>query len=116
MMESMRESWTDKRLDDLNDKVDRGFERIDADLRLLRVETRTEFTTLRGEMQSGFEAVRGEMQSGFEAVRGEMKSGFERSDERFDALHRLMIRFCGLMLAALIGLIAPLIGLVATQL
>lgn len=109
-MESMRESWTDKRLDDLNDKVDRGFERIDADLRLLRVETRTESTTLRGEMQSGFEAVRGEMQSGLEAVRGEMKSGFERMeerfDERFDALHRLMVQFCGLMLAALIGLIA----------
>lgn len=88
MMESMRESWTDKRLDDLNDKVDRGFERIDADLRLLRVETRTEFTTLRGEMKGGFERME------------------ERFDERFDALHRLMIQFCGLMLAALIGLIA----------
>lgn len=79
-MESVRESWTDKRLDDLNDKVDR----IDADLRALRVETRTEFT----------------------ALRGEMKDGFDRIDERFDALHRLMVQFCGLMIAALIGLIA----------
>ena len=27
MMQVMRESWTDERLDDLNGKVDRGFER-----------------------------------------------------------------------------------------
>jgi hypothetical protein len=56
-MESMRESWTDKRLDDLNQKVDRGFERIDADLRARRVETRTEFVALRGEMKAGFDRV-----------------------------------------------------------
>jgi len=29
-MQTMRESWTDARLDDLNDRVDRGFERVDA--------------------------------------------------------------------------------------
>lgn len=84
MMNSMRESWTDKRLDDLNEKVDRGFDRIDADLRGLRVETRTEFV----------------------ALRGEMKAGFDRVDERFDALHRLLVQFAGLLVAALIGLIA----------
>jgi hypothetical protein len=82
-MESMRESWTDERLDDLNQRVDRGFERVDADLRELRLE---------------------------------MKGGFDRVDERFDALHRLMIQFCGAMLVALIGLIASLTGLFVTQL
>jgi uncharacterized sodium:solute symporter family permease YidK len=39
-----------------------------------------------------------------------VKDGFERIeqrlDERFDALHRLMVQFCGLMVAALVGLIA----------
>jgi hypothetical protein len=84
MMESMRESRTDRRLDDLNDKVDRGFERIDADLRLQRVEVRTEFT----------------------ALRGEMKGGFERIDDRLEALHRLLLRGAGVVFAALIGLIA----------
>jgi hypothetical protein len=34
-MEAMREAWTDGRLDDLNKKVDRGFDRVDADLRAL---------------------------------------------------------------------------------
>ncbi len=98
MMESMRESWTDKRLDDLNGKVDRGFERVDTDLHALRVETRTEFTGLRGEMKVGFERME------------------ERFDERFDALHRLMIQFCGLMLAALVGLIATFTGVFIAQL
>jgi hypothetical protein len=88
-MESMRESWTDKRLDDLNQKVDRGFERIDADIHGLRVETRTEFVALRGEMKAGFDRV---------------DERFERINERFDALHRLLIQSGGVLLAALVGL------------
>lgn len=34
-MEAMREAWTAGRLDDLSKKVDRGFDRVDADLRAL---------------------------------------------------------------------------------
>lgn len=81
-MELMRESWTDKRLDDLNEKVGSGFERIDADIRGLRVETRTEFV----------------------ALRGDMKAGFDRVDERFEALHRLLVQSAVVLLAALVGL------------
>lgn len=83
-MESMRESWTDKRLDDLNGKVDRGFERVETEMHAQRVETRTEFT----------------------ALRGEMKASFERVDERFDALHRLLIQVGCVLTTALIGLVA----------
>jgi len=32
---SVRESWTDERLDDLSRKVDQGFARLDADMRAL---------------------------------------------------------------------------------
>jgi hypothetical protein len=36
-MEAMaRESWTDERLDDLNQRVSAGFQRVDADIRDLR--------------------------------------------------------------------------------
>jgi hypothetical protein len=35
MVMSVRESWTDERLDDLNKKVDQGFARLDADMRAL---------------------------------------------------------------------------------
>lgn len=34
-METMRQSWTDERLDDLNNRVDNGFRRVGADLRAL---------------------------------------------------------------------------------
>jgi len=34
-MEAMRNAWTDKRLDDLNGRVEEGFRRVDADLRAL---------------------------------------------------------------------------------
>jgi hypothetical protein len=53
-----------------------------------RLETRTEFMALRSEMKSGFDRLE------------------KRIDDGFDDLHRLMIQFCGLMLAALIGLVA----------
>lgn len=64
-MEAMRQSWTDKRLDDLNNRVDDGFRRVDADLRALNA--------------------------------------------RFDALQRTMLQIGG-------GVIAALVGLIATQL
>jgi hypothetical protein len=35
MVMSVRESWTDERLDDLSKKVDQGFARLDADMRAL---------------------------------------------------------------------------------
>ena len=94
-MERMRESWTDERLDDLNHKVDAGFDRLDADIRGLRVEARTEFVALRGEMKAGFDRV----DERFERME-------HRLDERFESLHRLLIQFTGALLAALIGLIA----------
>lgn len=89
-MHVMRETWTDARLDDLNHRVDQGFNRVDADIRTLRSEV--------GDLRS------------------ETKAGFERVDERFEAMHRLLLRFCWLALVTLVGLAAPVIGLVATKL
>jgi hypothetical protein len=50
---SARASWTDERLDDLNERVsdmgrrmDAGFERVDQDLRALRSETNARFDAL----------------------------------------------------------------------
>jgi hypothetical protein len=45
-----RETWSDERLDELNNRVDEGFK-----------ETRTEFRAVRSEMQQEFQAVRAEM-------------------------------------------------------
>jgi len=35
-MEAVREKWTDERLDDLNQRMAAGFQRVDTDLRELR--------------------------------------------------------------------------------
>jgi hypothetical protein len=37
-MEAVREKWTDERLDDLNERVSQGFNRLDQDMREMRSE------------------------------------------------------------------------------
>jgi flagellar capping protein FliD len=130
IMEAMRESWTDDQMDDLNAKVDR----IDADVRGLRVEMKTEFTAVRGEIREGFEKIEKRFEKidkrfektdeRFEQRFEKMDARFENTDERFEKrfekidarfesmdvrLHQIyqtMLGFCSVALAALIGLIA----------
>lgn len=47
-----REQWTDKRLDDLNNRVDDGFVRLDKDIR----ELRDKVDALQSEMNARFDA------------------------------------------------------------
>lgn len=63
-MESVREKWTDERLDDMSARVSEGFGRLDSDLRDLR----SDLNGLRSDMRSEFGAVRAEMSSRFEAT------------------------------------------------
>ena len=79
---AMRETWTDERLDDLNLKVDRGFELMER--RFDRVDDR------------------------FERVEAKFDEKFERVDEKFEALYRLIIQLGGGSLAALIGILGVL--------
>lgn len=87
----MRNSWTDERLDD-------GFERVRADIALLRSETGEEFKSLREEIGS----LRRETQDEAKSLRAEMHRGFE-------GLHRTLFQVGG-------GIVAALIGVIATQL
>ena len=121
-MEAMRESWTDGRLDDLNTRIDQRFDQVDqrfdqVDQRFEQVDKRFDQVDQRFErVEAEARALRVEMRTEFVALRGEMKGGFELVDARFDAMHRLLIQFCGLMSAALFGVIASLVGLIVTQL
>jgi hypothetical protein len=96
-MESMRESWTDKHLDDLNDKVDG----VGADVRAHGIETRTEFAAVRGEMRDGFDRV----DDRFQRVDDRFQRMEARLDDRFDALHRLLIQIAALTITALLGVL-----------
>jgi hypothetical protein len=90
-METVRESWTDERLDDLKEGVSDLGRRMDA----------------------GFAENRREVSQGAASIRKEMKEEFRAVDARFDALQRTIIQVAGGMAAAIC---AALIGLIATQL
>lgn len=92
IMETVREKWTDERLDDLKDEVE-----------TLRAEMRDEFRAVRTEMREEFRAVRGEIGS----LRNEMHAGFE-------SMHRTMVQFGAVLIAALVGLMATQLW-IATQ-
>lgn len=47
-----REAWTDERLDDLNARVEKGFDRVDTDIRELRSEMKTGFAEVNGRIDS----------------------------------------------------------------
>jgi hypothetical protein len=63
-MEAMAQEWTDGRLTELSQKVDRGFERVDADIRDLRVE----IATVQRTMAQGFIALTAAMLAGFGGI------------------------------------------------
>ena len=69
----MRSTWTDERLDDLSTRMDRGFDRVDGELRAVRSDVRL----LGSEMNARFESQNRDMSA------------------RFDSLNRTIIRFAG---------------------
>jgi len=94
----MREAWTDDRLDDLVRHVDQGFEvvnhrfdRVEADLRELRVEMNTRLGSMDTRIDKRFEEV----------------------DGRLDAMQRTMLT---MMASMMVGFVAVLASVFATQL
>jgi hypothetical protein len=95
-MQSARETRTDERLDELSARVDRGFHRVDQDVRELRADLKSGHEALRTEIKAGSEALREEMN-----VRlGEISMQF---DTRFGRLERtiwsILVAFVAAFLA-----------------
>ena len=112
-----RETWTDERLDDLVKQIDKGFDATKVEVRDLRSKTQAEFVRLRADMDKGFARVDAdirELRAEMRQMRADMKEGFDRMDARFDALQRTMI----ISLAGIAGSIAASVigGIVVTQL
>jgi flagellar motor component MotA len=93
-MDAMRQSWTDDRLDDLSHRMNERFDHFEA------------------EMNRRFERVEGEMRE----IRTEMREDNRAIQTNLDSLQKLAIRVGGAILAASLGMLAALIGLIATQL
>jgi chromosome segregation ATPase len=89
-MEAMAKSWTDERLEERFDAIDQRFDGMDR-----------RFDRVEGEIRD----LRGEMNARFDKMNADMKAGFERADERFEAMHRLMVQGGVVIIAALLGLI-----------
>jgi DNA anti-recombination protein RmuC len=85
------------KVDDLRTQMEKGFERVDAELRQQRQE-----------MKAGFNRVDERFVRGEERVNERFVHVEERFDERFERMHRLLVQLCG-------GIIVALIGLIATQ-
>jgi hypothetical protein len=93
-MYKMRDGWTDERMDDFRDEVNRRFDKFegDVDRRFDAVDKRFD------KVDKRFDKVEGEVRD----LRSEMKSGFE-------GLYRAQFVVGG-------GIVAALLGVIATQL
>jgi len=98
---------TDKRLDDLNlrvESIDRrmetGFAEMREEFRAVRAEMKGEFRGVRADMKGEFGAVRAEMKGEFGAVRAEMAAHATNLNQ---TMYRL---FGGLLVAWVVGVIA----------
>jgi tetrahydromethanopterin S-methyltransferase subunit G len=86
MQTMVRESWTDERLDDLNEKVTTGFEKVDqrfkeVDQRFDRLEARV---LTREEAEGRFQQV--------DRRFAEVNERLDRVDARFEAMQGMMER------------------------
>jgi hypothetical protein len=95
-----RDAWTDERLDDLNAKVDRLDQRMEAGFADIRAE---------------FRALRGEVRAEIGAQRGEMNSKFTEVNAQFAAQQRMLLQLFGGMFATMMVGFLGVIATVLTQ-
>jgi len=94
IMEAVRKSWSDERLDYLNHRVDDGFRKVDE--RFEQVDERFDQVDKRfQQVDERFER----FDTKLETLRSELNG-------RFDSLQRTLIQFNGLLIAAVLGLLA----------
>jgi predicted nuclease with TOPRIM domain len=97
IMETMREAWTDERLDDLANRMDRGFDRLDA-----------RFEKFESRMEARFDRI----DDRFERI----DERFERVDARFERFEaRMTSRFEWLWRLMLASYVTALIGYFAAH-
>lgn len=119
---TVRQSWSDDRIDGLELKVDEGFRHVDQ--RFEQVDKRFEQVDKRfDQVDKRFERMEGEMT----ALRADMNSRFESLESRFDlrlagiedglrGFHRMLMMLCIALFASFTGLIGTFLTIMLTQL
>ncbi|HET7455182.1 MAG TPA: hypothetical protein VFJ76_06645 [Solirubrobacterales bacterium] len=94
-MQTMEAPSTEKRLDDLNDRMAEGFGRVHRELDGLTTQVTERFQRVEKEMSEGFKRVDREIKrvdGDIRELRGDIKALSRETSERFDAMHRTMMR------------------------
>ena len=76
-MQTMESPSTEKRIDDLNDRMAEGFGQVHRELDSMDIRMREGFKRLDGDIRE---------------LRGDIKDLRSETSERFDAMHRTMMR------------------------
>lgn len=115
-----REKWTDERLDDLTQRVDRGFEESKVEIRDLRSdmdkgfgETKVEIRNLRTETGKGLDEAKEEVRD----LRKDINARFSTVESRFNLIESRLDAIPRILIIAFSGMTASIVGaLLATQL
>lgn len=97
----MVQEWTDGRLDELSDKIDQRFDRVETEVRALRLEMRAEFTAVRTETCD---------------LRADIKAMGRELNGRLDSVQRTMIQMMVALTAAILAGFAGIFALLAAAL
>lgn len=95
--------WTDERMDDLASRMDAGFARTDRELRDVRAEIRHTREELKGDIAE----LRSELKGDIAELRSELKGEMRE-------FRTLLARVFIALLVGLFGLLAALVGVVAS--
>jgi hypothetical protein len=118
IMQTMRESWTDERLDDGFDRVSADIQLLRDEMRAMRVELRQDIGSvrqeLRHELHQGIGSVRLELHQGIGSVQGEI--GSVRGEiaslrQSFDDLRNILIYMGGAMVIGMLGVLVAAFGI-----
>jgi len=106
MAAMVREKWTDERLDDLNGRMEKGFDEVKGEIR----EVKGEVHDLRKEMNGRFDSLEARLEARFNSMDARfnsMDARFDsmgaRFDARFESLQRTMVMGFVSMSASIVG-------------
>ena len=94
-MQTMEATSTEKRLDDLNDRMAEGFGRVHREMDGMNTQVVERFQRVEKEMAEGFQRVDRKFEQvdgDVRELRGDIKDLRAETSERFDAMHRTMMR------------------------